>query len=113
MTNEEDTEMTNEAGEQRNALKDAVENCAKTVNRTTFSILAVASFCLLTTFGATDSSLLALGASINAWISFGGFLIVLEEMDLDPVAWEFVGIAPDLVAIKTSVKIKEVGEIEF
>ena len=73
--------MTIEADtERRNALKDALEKCAETVNRTLLSVLAVALFCFFTIFGATDRSLLAAEPSIKvpfaeAPISLVGFLI--------------------------------------
>lgn len=67
--------------EQRKALKNAIDKCAETVNRTLLSVLALALFCLLSTFGADDRSLVAAEASIRgpfteAQISFVGFLIV-------------------------------------
>jgi hypothetical protein len=74
--------MTNEAdSEKRKALKEAGEKCAETVNRTILSVVAVALFCLLTTFGAADRSLLTPAPSIKvpfteAQIPFVGFFIV-------------------------------------
>src|SRR5262247_1855922 len=67
--------------ERRKAIRDAVEKCAETVNRGMLSLLAVALFCLLTTFGGADRSLVASDASIRlpfaeVPISFVGFLVV-------------------------------------
>src|SRR5215472_16263683 len=67
--------------EHRKAISPAVEKCAETVNRAMVSLLAVALFCLLTTFGTPDRSLVAPEASIkipsaDVPISFVGFLIV-------------------------------------
>ena len=67
--------------EHRKGIKEAVEKCAETVNRAMVSLLAVALFCLLTTLGASDRSLVAPEASIKipfaeVPISFVGFVIV-------------------------------------
>src|SRR5262244_4115404 len=67
--------------ERRKAIRDAVEKCAETVNRGMLSLLAVALFCLLTTLGGADRSLVASEASIRlpfaeVPISFVGFLVV-------------------------------------
>src|SRR5215469_12802868 len=67
--------------ERRKAIREAVEKCAETVNRGMLSLLAVALFCLLTTFGGADRSLVASDASIRlpfaeVPISFVGFLVV-------------------------------------
>jgi len=72
---------TESEDERRQAIKDAVEKCAETVNRGMLSLLAVALFCLLTTFGGADRSLVASDASIRlpfaeVPISFVGFLVV-------------------------------------
>ena len=69
------------ADERRKATKDAVEKCSETVNRTMVSLLVVSLFCLLTTLGAADRSLVAPEATIkipfaDAPISFVGFLVV-------------------------------------
>ena len=69
------------AGEARKALKDAVEKCCETVNRAMLSLLGVALFCLLTTFGAIDKSLVEPGATIKVpfvetHVSFVGFLVI-------------------------------------
>jgi hypothetical protein len=74
--------MTDEStDERRKAIKEALEKCSETVNRVMVSLLAVSLFCLLTTFGAADRSLVAPEATIkvpfaDAPISFVGFLIV-------------------------------------
>lgn len=74
--------MTNEStDERRKAVTEALEKCSETVNRAMVSLLAVSLFCLLTTFGAADRSLIAPEASIKVPfaevpISFVGFLIV-------------------------------------
>jgi uncharacterized protein YjbI with pentapeptide repeats len=74
--------MADEANdERRKALREALEKCSETVNRAMLSLLAVSLFCLLTTFGATDRSLVAPEASIKVPftetnVSFVGFLIV-------------------------------------
>jgi uncharacterized protein YjbI with pentapeptide repeats len=74
--------MTDESvDERRKATKEALEKCSETVNRAMLSLLAVSLFCLLTTFGASDRSLVAPEATIkvpfaDAPISFVGFLVV-------------------------------------
>jgi pentapeptide repeat protein len=73
--------MTEWTDERRKALQNAVEKCSETVNRTMFSLLAVALFCLLTVFGSPDSRLIALEPSIKVpftetLVSFVGFLVV-------------------------------------
>jgi len=79
---EERLDVTTESDdERRKAIRDAVEKCAETVNRGMLSLLAVALFCLLTTFGGADRSLVASDASIRlpfaeVPISFVGFLVV-------------------------------------
>lgn len=74
--------MTDESAEERRkAVKETLDKCSETVNRAMVSLLAVSLFCLLTTFGASDRSLVAPEATIkvpfaDAPISFVGFLIV-------------------------------------
>src|SRR5262245_6725321 len=78
----ESTAATTESeDERRTAIREAVEKCAETVNRGMLSLLAVALFCLLTTLGGADRSLVASEASIRlpfaeVPISFVGFLVV-------------------------------------
>jgi len=78
----ESTAATTESeDERRRAIREAVEKCAETVNRGMLSLLAVALFCLLTTLGGADRSLVASEASIRlpfaeVPISFVGFLVV-------------------------------------
>ena len=58
--------MENETSDEpRKALEDAVEKCCETVNRAMLSLLGVALFCVLTTFGATDKSLVEPEATIK------------------------------------------------
>jgi len=47
--------------EHRKALKEAAEKCSETLNRAMLSLLVVALFCLLTTFGAADPFLAGTG----------------------------------------------------
>ncbi|HEV8226449.1 MAG TPA: hypothetical protein VGQ74_05570 [Methylomirabilota bacterium] len=69
------------ADERRKATKRRRGGCSETVNRAMVSLLAVSLFCLLTTLGAADRSLVAAGATIkipfaDAPMSFVGFLVV-------------------------------------
>ena len=72
---------TESEDERRKALKDAFDKCSETVNRAMLSLLAVSLFCVLTTLGASDRSLIAPQASIkvpfaDVQISFVSFLFV-------------------------------------
>ena len=53
------------ADERRKATKDSVEKCSETDSRAMVSLLAVSLFCLLTTLGAADRSLVAPEAPIK------------------------------------------------
>jgi hypothetical protein len=82
----------NSADERRKATKDAVEKCSETVNPAMVSLLAVSLFCLLTTLGAADRSLVAPEATIeipfaDAPIPFVGFLVVAPLLLVEPTIY--------------------------